>query len=45
LMSALSAKIIAMGLHGVNIVPAVFIIPTINMITIFLAIQGVRRLQ
>ncbi|MCP5513848.1 MAG: hypothetical protein H7A26_00090 [Spirochaetales bacterium] len=30
LMTALTAKIIAMGLSGVNIIPAVFIIPLIN---------------
>lgn len=31
LMTALSAKIIAMGLSGVNIVPSVFLIPSINL--------------
>ncbi len=34
LMSALSAKLIAMGLHGVNIVPAIFIIPIFNILAI-----------
>ena len=34
LMTALTAKIIAMGIHGVNIIPAVFIIPAINLTTI-----------
>ena len=32
LMTALSAKIIAMRLSGVNIIPSVFIIPTINLL-------------
>lgn len=35
LMSALSAKLLAMGLHGVNIVPAIFIIPLFNILAIF----------
>jgi hypothetical protein len=34
LMTALTAKIIAMALQGVNVVPVVFIIPTFNLITI-----------
>lgn len=33
LMTALSAKIIAMGLSGVNIIPSIFIIPTINLLS------------
>ena len=37
LMTALTAKIIAMGMNGANIIPVVFIIPVINMITIFSA--------
>ncbi len=41
LMTALSAKIIAMRLSGVNIIPSVFIIPTIRS---FLAVhQGIVR--
>lgn len=35
LMTALTAKIIAMGMNGYNIIPVVFIIPVINLITIF----------
>ena len=35
LMTALTAKIIAMSMHGVNVIPAVFIIPTFNIITMF----------
>ncbi|MFO7896162.1 MAG: hypothetical protein R6U84_04450 [Candidatus Cloacimonadales bacterium] len=38
LMSALSAKIIAMGLNGVNIIPVVFIIPTFNLVSLTLAL-------
>ena len=34
LMTALTAKILAMMMHGVNVIPAIFIIPTINIITI-----------
>jgi len=34
LMTALTAKIIAMGMNGANIIPVVFIIPVINLITI-----------
>lgn len=37
LMTALTAKIIAMGLHGYNIIPVIFIIPTINIVTILSA--------
>jgi hypothetical protein len=34
LMTALTAKIIAMALEGVNVIPAVFIIPSILTISI-----------
>jgi hypothetical protein len=37
LMTALSAKIIAMALNDVNVIPAIFIIPLINFITVFCA--------
>lgn len=37
LMTALTAKIIAMGLSGVNIIPAVFIIPFINVVSVIFA--------
>ena len=43
LMSALSAKIIAMGINGVNIIPAVFIIPAINLVTIVCAVLMVKN--
>jgi len=45
LMAALTAKIIAMALSGVNVFPVVIIIPTINLIAIlsaFLLIKHVR---
>lgn len=38
LMTALSGKIIGMALAGVNVVPVIFIIPTINLITILSSI-------
>ncbi len=37
LMTALTAKIAAMALHGVNVIPVIFIIPAINSITILAA--------
>jgi len=43
LMSALTAKIIAMGINGVNIIPAVFIIPAINLVTIVCAVLMVKN--
>ena len=45
LMTALSAKILAMMLHGVNVVPAIFIIPTINIATVvfsYLILKSIR---
>ena len=42
LMIALVAKIVAMGLVGANIIPAVFIIPLICLVTIFSAFRMVR---
>jgi len=44
LMTALTAKIIAMGLNGVNIIPAVFIIPAINVITILCSYLMVKHI-
>jgi hypothetical protein len=46
LMTALSAKIIAMQINGVNTIPAIFIIPIINLISIscaWLMIKNVKR--
>ena len=37
LMTALTAKIIAMALNGVNVIPVIFIIPAINIFTIICA--------
>jgi hypothetical protein len=39
LMSALVAKIIAMGMEGQNIIPVIFIIPAIMLISVFLLIR------
>jgi hypothetical protein len=38
LMTALTGKIIGMALVGVNVIPVIFIIPTINLITILCSI-------
>jgi hypothetical protein len=45
LMTALSAKIIAMYLNDVNVIPAVFIIPGINIFTIICAFLMIRSFQ
>ena len=45
LMTALTAKILAMMMHGVNVIPAIFIIPTINIITIVLCYQILKSIQ
>ena len=45
MMTALTAKIIAMGLQGQNIVPVVFIIPTFNAVTIGCAYLLVRNVR
>ncbi|RIH65163.1 hypothetical protein D1164_11295 [Mariniphaga sediminis] len=45
LMTSLSAKIIAMGINGVNIIPAVFIIPAINLVTITCAVMMLRSIK
>jgi len=45
LMTALSAKIIAMGLHGINIMPAVTIIPLINLISIACAASTLKHMN
>ncbi|MCY2688648.1 hypothetical protein [Salinimicrobium sp. TH3] len=46
LMTALTAKVIAMAMADVNVIPAIFIIPSINIITIwsaFLMIKNVKK--
>lgn len=45
LMTALTAKIIAMGLLGQSIIPVVFIIPAILIITIYLAVTLLRSVH
>ncbi|MFO7978795.1 MAG: hypothetical protein R6U64_09060 [Bacteroidales bacterium] len=45
LMTALTAKIVAMAMNGVNVIPVVFIIPTINLITILAAIFMIRNIR
>ncbi len=42
LMTALTAKIIAMGLAGVNIIPAVIIIPVVNVFAVVCAVLMIR---
>jgi hypothetical protein len=44
LMTALTAKIIAMANHGVNVIPVVFIIPAINLITITFAVLMIKNI-
>jgi len=43
-MTALTAKIIAMANHGVNVIPVVFIIPAINLITITFAVLMIKNI-
>jgi len=45
MMTALTAKIIAMGLLGQNIIPVVFIIPVILMITLIIDIQLLKSIK
>ncbi len=45
LMTALTAKIIAMAINGVNVIPVIFIIPTINIITIVCAWLMIRHIH
>jgi hypothetical protein len=45
LMTALSAKIIAMNINGVNVIPAVFIIPGINIFTVICSFLMIRSFQ
>ncbi len=45
LMTALTAKLIAMALNGVPVIPAIFIIPTFNVITILCAVLMIRNVQ
>lgn len=45
LMTALSAKIIAMGLQGANIIPSVFIIPLINITAVIAALLLLKHIK
>lgn len=45
LMIALSAKIIAMATYGANVVPVIFIIPLINIITIVCAVLMIKNIK
>ncbi|MBN1350497.1 hypothetical protein JXJ21_13865 [candidate division KSB1 bacterium] len=45
LMTALTAKIIAMALVGVNVIPVIIIIPTINLIAIGCSAQLLRNVK
>ena len=45
LMSALSAKIVAMAIQGVNVIPAVFVIPVINTLAILCAILLLKNVK
>lgn len=44
LMTALVAKIIAMAINGVNVIPVIFIIPAINLITIKCAVLMIKNI-
>jgi len=44
LMTALSAKIMALGFSGVNVIPSVFIIPTINLLAWGLSYRFIKAL-
>lgn len=45
LMTALTAKIIAMALNNFNVIPVIFIIPSINIITILSSILMIKNLK
>ena len=45
LMTALTAKVMAMALLGYNVTPVIFIIPTFNLITIICTITILRNIQ
>lgn len=45
LMTALTAKIIAMAMHGVNVIPAVFIIPVFNIVTVISLVVMIRGVK
>ncbi|WP_366924505.1 hypothetical protein MFMK1_001484 [Metallumcola ferriviriculae] len=43
LMTALTAKVIAMGISGYNIIPVIFIIPTFALISIFFSVLLIKN--
>ncbi|MCU0849716.1 MAG: hypothetical protein MUC80_00375 [Candidatus Thermoplasmatota archaeon] len=45
LMTALVAKIVAMGMNGYNIIPVIFIIPTFNLFAIICSILLLKNLK
>ncbi len=45
LMTALTAKIIAMAMNDVNVIPVIFIIPTLNIITIICVYLMITNIQ
>ena len=45
LMTALTAKIIAMAMNDVNVFPVIFIIPSINIITIVSAVLMIKNIN
>jgi hypothetical protein len=45
LMTALTAKIVAMGMLGYSIIPAIFIIPTLHIVAIVLAVLLLRSID
>ena len=45
LMTALTAKIIAMALHGYNVVPVIFIIPAINLVSIIFTVLLLKNVK
>ncbi|MFW6219208.1 MAG: hypothetical protein ACOC3S_03730, partial [Bacteroidota bacterium] len=45
LMTALTAKIIAMAINGVNVFPVIFIIPSFNFITVLCTFLMIKNIQ
>ncbi len=45
LMTALTAKITAMGMRGYNIIPVIFIIPTFNLLSIICSILLIKNIK
>jgi hypothetical protein len=45
LMTALTAKLMAMGVHGVNTAPAIYLIPVINLLAIIAAVLLLRKVE